>query len=156
LRGHSWTTVIAQLDSKFLFSPLLAKRLSAQLRTKAIFAGDHDTGGTTDYIMYDSGKLAEVFHWHDYDAFHILTPSEFTKVEKVGFGALPFGYYGASKARKLPTADFKALKQGVDFYPHVERLFDEFLKSQDAFLSFNVMDDPEHFPLAEASNEDIV
>jgi hypothetical protein len=78
-------------------------------------------------------------------------------VEQQGFGGVPFGYYGASKARRLPVADFKALKKGVDFYPHVERLFDEFLKSQDAFLAFNVMDEPgtEYFPIAEATDDDI-
>ena len=158
LCGHSWTTVIHRIDDKLLFSPQLAKRLSAQLKTKAIFAGDHDTGGTTDYIMYDGGKLAEVFHWHDLAPFHVLTPAEIAKVEKQPLGAIPFGYYGASRARKLPLADFKALKRGVDFYPCVERLFDGFLKSQDAFLAFNLMDDPgtEYFPIAEACDEDIV
>jgi hypothetical protein len=158
LRGHSWTTVIHRIDDKLMFSPQLAKRLSAQLKTKAIFAGDHDTGGTTDYIMYDGGKLAEVFHWHDMDPFHTLTPAEIAKVEREPFGGVPFGYYGASRARKLPLADFKALEQGVDFYPCVERLFDGFLKSQDAFLAFNLMDEPgtEYFPIAEATDEDIV
>jgi hypothetical protein len=157
-RGHSWTTVVHQIDRKFKFSPLLARQLSLKLKTRAIFAGDHDTGGTTDWIMYDSGKLAEVFHWHQWSAFHTLSPAEVAKIEKKGFNDVPCGYYAMSKMRKLPAMDYKALKQGVDFYPHVEGLFDEFLKSQDAFLAFNVMDEPgrEYFPLAEATDEDIV
>jgi hypothetical protein len=38
------------------------------------------------------------------------------------------------------------------------RVADDFLKSQDAFLAFNIMDEPdrEYFPLAEAADEDIV
>jgi hypothetical protein len=159
LRGHPWMTVVHRMDDKFRFSPLLAKRLSEKLKTRAIFAGDHDTGGTTDYVMYDSGKLAEAFHWHDWEELHLLTAAEFGRVEKEGFLKYnPSGYYAASKARKLPVNEYKALRQGVEFYEHVERLIDSFLKSQDAFLAFNLMDEQgrEYHPLAEAADEDIV
>jgi hypothetical protein len=159
-RGHSWTTVIHQLDEKFRYSPALARRLSEELRTKAIFAGDHDTAGTIDYILYDSGKLAEVFHWHDLEKFHVLTPAEFKQVESSGFSQCPHGYYGASKVRELAVADFNALfsKRGEKFNAHVEHLIDEFLRSQDAFLSINWRDEPgtEYFPLAEATDAHIV
>jgi hypothetical protein len=94
----------------------------------------------------------------------MLTATEFAKVEKAGFGGISHGYYAASKARKLPVANYQALnrkaliKQGVEFYAQVERLVDDFLKSQDAFLAFNVMGEPgtEYFPSGEATDEDIV
>jgi hypothetical protein len=40
----------------------------------------------------------------------------------------------------------------------VNRLVDSFLKSQDVFVSFNLMDEQgrEYHPLAEAANEEIV
>src|SRR4029078_7156265 len=59
LSGHSWSTIIHRLDSKGRFGVGLCKRLSASLAERVIFAGDHDTAGTVDYILFDSGKLSE-------------------------------------------------------------------------------------------------
>ena len=158
-REHKWTTIVHRLDEKFRFSPALARRLSEKLRTRAIFAGDHDTAGTIDYIMYDSGNLAEVFHWHALVKFHTLTPAEYKQVESAGFAKVPCGYYGASKVRELAVPDFAALftKRGERFNQHVEHLIDEFLRTQDAFLALNWRDvpDTEYFPLAEATDEDV-
>jgi hypothetical protein len=158
LRGHLWTTVVHRMDDKFRFSPLLAKRLSEHLKSQTIFAGDHDTGGTTDWVMYERGKLAEVFHWHDWEELHLLTPAEVVRAEKESFLKYnPCAYYAFSNVRKLPVNEYKALRQGVEFHERVNYLLDSFLKCQDAFLSFNLMDEPgrEYHPLAEASDDDI-
>ena len=128
----------------YLLKTLLDKELLGTIR--AVHSGKKALSAEASY------ELAE------HAADESLTPAEIAKVEREPFGGVPFGYYGASRARKLPLADFKALEQGVDFYPCVERLFDGFLKSQDAFLAFNLMDEPgtEYFPIAEATDEDIV
>jgi hypothetical protein len=159
-RGHSWTTVIHTIDDEFKYSPELARKLSAKLGTKAIFAGHQDTAGTSDYIMYDLGKLAEVFHWHGLEEFHTLSPAEFARVESDGFLEVPRGYYAGSEVRELNVTDFEALfsKRGEKFNQHIEHLIDDFLRSQDAFLSLNWRGEQgtDFFPLAEATDEEIV
>jgi len=159
LRGHAWTTVIHRLDDECRYSPALARRISAELHTRSIFCGDHDTAGTIDYILYDSGNLAEVFHWHDLVKFHSLTPAEFAQVEREGFSRAAGAYYAASNVRKLEVTEYEALykKRGEKFNEHVEHLIDGFLRSQDAFLSINVTDEPdtEYFPLYEAREGDL-
>jgi hypothetical protein len=159
-RGHAWTTVVHRLDSGGLYRPQLARRLSEKLKTRAIFAGSHDTAGTIDYVLYDAGKLAEVFHWGDLVKFRMLTSEEFERAEQEGFLGRPYGYYAASKARTLPVAEYEALftKKGEKFNEHVEHLIDGFLRSQNAFLALNWMGEPdmEYYPLAEARNEDIM
>jgi hypothetical protein len=156
-RGHAWTTVV----HRFAFYDDVAKRLSATLRTRALCAGYEDTSYCFDYALYDSGKLVEAFHWGDSQEFSLLTPAEFTQVEERGvFSCAPHGYYAVSKVRKLPVADFEALSKKVrkQFGEHLDHLFDEFLRSQDAFLAFNIMDEPgrEYFALAEASDDEVV
>jgi hypothetical protein len=159
-RGHAWTTVVHQLDSEGIYRPALARRLSERLKTRAIFAGSQDTAGTIDYILYDSGKLAEVFHWGDLVKFRLLNPAEFERAQQEGFLIQPYGYYAASRVRTLPVGEFEALftKKGEKFTQHVEYLIDGFLRSQDAFLALNWLDEPgtEYFPLAEAGEEDII
>jgi hypothetical protein len=155
-RGQEWTTVV----HRCAFDDLVAKRLSSALKTRAVWVSHEDTSGAYDYIAFDSGKLAEAFHLTDWQEFHTLTPAETTAVEERGvFGFAPQPYFCVSKVRKLDVADFKALSKKVrkQFGEHLDRLFDEFLKSQDAFLGFNIMDQPgrEYFPLAEASDDEI-
>lgn len=156
-RGHTWTTVV----HRFAFYDDVAKRLSAALRTRALWACYEDTSYCFDYALYDSGGLVEVFHWGNRDEFSSLTPTEFAQVEERGvFSCAPHGYFAASKVRKLATADFEGLTKKVrkQFGEHLDHLFDEFLRSQDTFLAFNIMDEAgrEYFPLAEASDADIV
>jgi hypothetical protein len=155
-RGHEWTTVV----HRCAFDDLVAKRLSSVLRTRATFVSYEDRSGAYDYIAFDSGKLAEAFHLTDWQEFHTLTPAETAQVEERGvFGFAAQPYFCVSKDRKLDLADFKALtkKTRKQFGEHLDRFFDEFLRSQDAFLGFNIMDEPgrEYFPLAEASDDEI-
>jgi hypothetical protein len=155
--NHAWTTVI----HRFAFYDDVAKRLSAALRTRALCVGYEDTFYSFDYALYDSGRLVEVFHCADPAEFSALTPAEFAQVEDRGvFSCTPRGYFATSKARKLSVADFEALckKARKQFGEHIDPLFDDFLRSQDAFLAFNIMDDPgkEYFALAEASDDEIV
>src|SRR5882672_10734814 len=155
--GHGWTTVV----HRCAFDDLVAKRLSSVLKTRAVVVSYEDTSGAYDYIAFDSGKLAEAFHLTDWNEFHTLTPVEIAQVEERGvFGFAAQPYFCVSKVRKLDVADFKALSKKVrkQFAEHLDRLFDEFLRSQDAFLGFNIMDEPgrEYFPLAEATDDEIV
>ena len=64
-----------------------------------------------------------------------------------------------SRARELDAEKFQALssKRRGKFDEHLDSLFDEFLKSQDAYIAFNFMDDPgrEYFPIAEAEDDEI-
>jgi hypothetical protein len=155
-RGHAWTTVV----HRCAFDDLVARRLSSVLKTRAAFVSYEDTSGAYDYIAFDSGKLAEAFHLTDWQEFHTLTPAETAQVEERGvFGFAAQPYFCVSKARKLDLADFKTLsnKTRKQFGEHRDRFFDEFLRSQDAFLGFNIMDEPgrEYFPLAEASDKEI-
>jgi|ERR1043166_2002917 hypothetical protein len=155
--GQEWTTVV----HRCAFDDLVAKRISSALKTPTLWVSHEDTSGAYDYIAFDSGKLAEAFHLTDWQEFHTLTPAETAQVEERGvFGFAPHPYFCVSKVRKLDVADFKALSKKVrqQFSEHLDRLFDEFLKSQDAFLGFNIMDQPgrEYFPLAEASDDEIV
>ena len=142
-RGHRWMTVISELEQSSGYTAGLARRLSEKLGTRAIFAGSHDTAGTIDYILYDRGKLAEVFHWGDLVRFHTLTPSEFQQVEKNGFSKPPYGYYAASKVRELNVSEYEALlkKKGEKFNQHVDGLIDAFLRDQDAYLTLNWMNE---------------
>ncbi len=155
-RGQDWTTVV----HRCAFDDLVAKRLSSALRTGAICVGYEDTSNAYDYVAFDSGKLAEAFHLTDCQEFHTLTAAETAAVEERGvFGFAPQPYFCVSKVRRLDIADFKALSKKVrkQFSEHLDYLFDEFLKSQDAFLGFNIMDLPgkEYFPLAEATDDEI-
>jgi len=155
-RGHSWTTVV----HRFVFFDNIAKRLSAKLRTRALIAGYEDTSFCFDYALYDSGRLIEVFHWGDQQEFSSLTPAEFAQVEERGVNSCsPHGFFAASKVRKLDETDFQALSKKVrkQFGEHLDHLFDDFLRSQDAFLAFNILDEPEreYFPLVEARDDEI-
>jgi hypothetical protein len=155
--GHVWTTVV----HRFAFYDDVARRISAALRTRALCAGYEDTSYCFDYALYDSARLVEVFHWGTPGEFSSLTPAEFAQVEERGaFSCAPHGYFAASKVRKLDGADFRDLSNKVrkQFGDHLDHLFDDFLRSQDAFLAFNIMDEPgkEYFPLAEASDDDLV
>jgi hypothetical protein len=154
-RRHDWTTVV----HRCAFDDLVAKRLATALKTRTISVCYEDTSGAYDYIAFDAGKLAEAFHLTDWREFHTLTPAEICAVEERGvFGFAPQSYFCVSKVRKLDIANFKALtKSGRKFGEHLDRLFDEFLRSQDAFLGFNIMDQPgrEYFPLLEAGDDEI-
>jgi hypothetical protein len=155
-RGHSWTTVV----HRCAFDDLVSRKLSSVLKTRTVWVDHEDTSGSYDYIAFDRGRLTEAFHLADWREFHVLTPAEMVAVEERGvfnFAAQPF--YCVSRIRKLNVADFKALCKKVrkPFGEHLDRLFDEFLRSQDAFLGFNIFDVPgkEYFPLAEASDNEI-
>jgi hypothetical protein len=160
-RGHDWTTVVHRYE----FMDDLAKRLSAALRIRAIWVGYEDVSGSTDYTLYDSGRLKEVFHLFDPKAFHALEPAEMELLDRRGGLArgvppLPHGYFAGSQVRSLNLADFKALLtlKGRQYGEHLERLFDDFLRSQDAFLGFNGLGEvgTEFYPLDEAGDDEIL
>lgn len=67
-----------------------------------------------------------------------------SSVPNKGWAGIPFGYYAASKVRDLDIPAYEALfkKRGEKFNEHVEHLVDGFLRSQDAFFSFNLMGEP--------------
>jgi len=93
--------------------------------------------------------------------FHTLTPAEFAQVEERGaFAYSPHNYYCASKIRTLDYSDFEVLstKKGKKYSEHLDHLFDGFLRSQDAFVAFNLWEDVgrEYFPLFDVPDADIV
>ena len=155
-RGHAWTTIV----HRFGFDDLAAKRMSVALDTSVIWLCHEDTSSSWAYILFTSGKLAEAFGVSDAQTFRTPTSAEFVQLEERGaFAYSPHPYYCASKVRSLDTSDYEALasKKGKKFGEHLDRLFDEFLKSQDAFVGFNIMDQPgrDYFPLAEASDDEV-
>jgi hypothetical protein len=154
-RGHPWTTIVHKLD----FYPKVAQQLSKKLHTRALLAGEQDTAGTIEYILFEDGQLAECFHWHDLVHFRQVNPAELA-LDEHGFPKGGHGYYAGSKFQKLNSPDFEELftKRGNKFNDHVDHLLDEFLKGQDAYLGHNWMGEPgtEFFPLAEATDEDIL
>ena len=157
LRGHSWTTLTHTFRVPQKFSIGSWKRIAEHLGTRAIIAGHSDSAGTFDYLLYDSAKLAEIFHWHGPKPFHAFTPEEFERLER-GLISPPPEYCAASRVRELDVADHKALqgKKGKAFVEHLHRLFDGFFRSQNAFLAFNRYPDRPYFPPDEATDEDIV
>lgn len=156
-RGHAWTTIV----HRFGFDDLAAKRISAALGTSVIWLCHEDTSGCWAYILFTAGKLGEAFGVSNAQTFRTPTPEEFAKLEEFGvFAYSPQPYYCASKVRSLVTSDYEALatKKGKKFGEHLDHLFDTFLKSQDAFLAFNLWDDVgrEYFPLFDVGDTDIV
>ncbi len=158
-RGHAWTTVIHTMDTKLTYSPALALRLSEKLKTRTIMAGSNDDFGAIDYIMFNSGKLAEVFHWHGSKELHTPTPDEVSAIERNALTILPHGFYAMSKARTVAPEYFQSLlTPGKKFNDTLAPLIDDFFKSQDAFFALNWWGEPETetHPLAEATDEDLV
>lgn|GEM_PF-2849478 len=157
LQGHPWTTLLHEY-AKTTFTEQVARDLSASLRSRVIFTGSQDTAGVSWYILFDSGRLAEVFFLHDErsDEFHTLTDAQFAGVERHGFAKTPHGYYCASRARKISEARCRALcacESGDEAILKLNRIIDDFLKSQDAYLAFPTAMD---FTLARAADSDFV
>jgi len=157
LRGHRWTTILHEY-TKNTFTEQVAKDLSASLGSGAVFTGSQDTAGVVWYVLYDSGRLAEVFYLHDErgETFHTLTDAEFSHVEKHGLSKIPYGYFCASRVRKISETRCRKLcgcESGDESIVKLNRIIDDFLKSQDAYLSFP---NSEYFTLARDADSDFV
>ena len=157
LRGHPWTTILHEYSAD-TFTEQVARKLSASLRCGAVFAGSQDTAGVACYILYDSGRLGEVFFLHNErsDTFHTLTDAQFAHVEEHGFSKTPCGYFCASQVRKLSEFRCRGLcgcKSGDEAILKLNRIIDDFFKSQGAYLAFP---NSEHFTLARAADDDFV
>jgi hypothetical protein len=156
-RGHAWTTIV----HRFGFDDLAAKRISVALGTSVIWLCHEDTSSSWAYILFTAGKLREAFGVSDAQEFYTPTPAEFAQLEERGvFAYSPHPYYCISKVRTLDAVDFEALikSKGKKFGAHLDHLFDGFLRSQDAFLAFNLWEDVgrEYFPLFDVADPDIV
>jgi hypothetical protein len=157
LRGHPWTTIQHEYD-KSAFTEQVAKDLSAALGSRVIFAGSQNTAGVVWCCLYDSGRLAEVFFLHDEksETFHTLTDAEFAHVEKNGFSKVPYGYFCASRVREISEARCRGLcgcESGDESIVKLNRIIDDFFKSQDAYLAFP---NSEYFTLARDADSDFV
>jgi hypothetical protein len=157
-RGHAWTNIV----HRFGFDDLTAKRISIALGTSVIWLGHEDISSTWAYALYTSGKLGEAFSVYDAQEFYTLSPAEFAQVEEQGVFKYPshHGYYCASKVRTLDTPDYEGLCAGrcKKFAPQLDHLIDGFLRSQDAFVAFNLWEEEgrEYFPLYDVADKDIV
>lgn len=160
LSGLSWTTIVHRYHEQF--TQQAAKRLSAALNTKTIFFGHSDTAGVVGYFLYDAGKLAEVFSISHSTRWGKLTPAQFTAIEESGSaGRGAPGFFCESGVRELHLDDYQAveLADSTEAYRKaVARLLDSFLRSQDAFVAFNDLDEEgrEYFPHYEISQDEVV
>ena len=160
-RGHDWTSVV----HRYAFQDDLAQRLSAALATRALWVGYEDVSGSIDYALYDSGAAKEVFHLGDPRSFRELSSAEMRSLERAGGVCRwvqkdPQGAYARSDVRRLDAADIRKLgaERGKQYVGHLDRLFDDFLRSQDAFLAFNALGEVgrEFYPLDEAEDGEIL
>jgi hypothetical protein len=157
-RGHAWTTIV----HRFGFDDLASKRISVALGTSVIWLCHEDTSSSWAYSLFTSGKLGEVFSVNDAQEFHTLEPAEFTQVEERGVFKCPsrHSYYCSSKVRTLNVADYEALcaNKCKKFGAQLDHLIDGFLRSQDAFVAFNLWEEEgrEYFPLFDVADTDIV
>lgn len=160
-RGHDWTCVVHRYE----FWDDLARRISSALRARAVWVGYERVSGSVDYALYDSGAAKEVFHLGDPKVFRELTPVEMGALDRAGgvcrwVQPVPEASYARSDVRRLDGAKFRALaaKKGKAYGEHVDGLFDDFLRSQDAFLGFNSLGEvgTEFHPLDEAADEEIL
>ena len=65
LKGHPWTIVDRYHGHGARLQPEDAQALSKTLQTKAIFYGNSDTAGVTQYDLFENGKRLE--HFVDYE-----------------------------------------------------------------------------------------
>jgi ankyrin repeat protein len=121
-------------DFKHWPSAADAAALSKSLKTRALYVGNSDTGGVTQYALFENGKAVEVFDYGssgDADTAKAVT-ERFAKSYGIDISTIAGGVQVsqgkafASSQRKL---DVKKIGNDLDFV-------NDYVKQQEAFIPF--------------------
>ena len=131
-----WTNVMKLHCRDFKHWPNAADAaaLSKSLKTRAIYVGNSDTGGVTQYALYENGKAVEVFDYGSSgDADTPKAAAErFAKWYGIDASTIPGGVQaaqGKAFASAQRTVDVKRIKNDLDFV-------NDFVTQQDALVLF--------------------
>jgi hypothetical protein len=111
-----------------------AVALSKSLKTRALYVANSDTGGVTQYALFDAGKVVEVFDYGsagDRDSDKAVT-ERFAKYYSIDMSAIAGGVQVAQNktfASSQRAVDVKKIKNDLDFV-------NDYVKQQDAFIPF--------------------
>jgi ankyrin repeat protein len=131
-----WTNVMKLhcRDFKHWPSAADAAALSKSLKTRALYVANSDTGGVTQYALFESGKAVEVFDYGSSgDADNAKAATErFAKYYGIDMSAIPGGVQaaeGKAFASSQRTVDVRKITNDLDFV-------NDYVKQQDAFIPF--------------------
>ncbi len=137
LTGQPWSIVMKLNCPTYKTWPSLAdaKAMSASLRTRALFVANSDTGGVTQYALFEKGKLVEFF---DYGSSNRETPAneiarKLSSMYKIDLDSLPnFSHHeGKVFGSLLRDVKLARVKNDLDFV-------NDYLKEQNAFIPFGL------------------
>jgi len=131
-----WTNVMKLHCADFKHWPTAADAaaLSKALKTRAIYVGNSDTGGVTQYALYKNGIAVEVFDYGssgDADTAKAAT-ERFARSYGIDVSNIPGGVQvsqGKAFASAQRKVDVKKIKNDLDFV-------NDFVKQQDALVLF--------------------
>ena len=136
LIDQPWTAIM-KLRSPYAHWPCVrdAEAISKTLGTRALYVANSDTGGVTQYALFDNGKLVELFDSGSasYYGDRAVVTEQFAKVYRLDFSGLPNLSIAKDRtfASSLRKIDVAKIKQDLDFV-------DACMKELDAFIPFFV------------------
>lgn len=137
LAGQPWSAVMKLQCKEFTHWPRLsdAAAISRSLETRALFVANSDTAGVTQYALFDTGDLVELFDYGTApdDATAKSVVQQFATCYQVDLSKFDGLKVKKNKvfASSVRSLDLAKVKNDLDF-------INDYVKRQDAFVPFFV------------------